>query len=450
MDRPNILLIITDQQSATMLSCAGNPHLRTPALDSLAARGMRFERAYCTNPVCVASRTSLLSGRMPGEFHGNYNEAHWTAPAGWSADQTLGALLRRAGYRTFYGGKIHVPPMLDPARTGYDYFCADERDTLSRACAELIRRPHPQPFFLVASFINPHDICYHAISCFPNPRTERLINNSPVEMETMREALQLPDGLSEEEFFKKVCPPLPENHHIQNEEPEAVAAFLAKRGFQVELRRHWSDREWRLHRWAYCRLTERVDAEIGRLLTALDQSGLRDNTLVIFTSDHGDNDGSHQLEHKSLLYEEAIRIPLIVSYPGRIPEGSVDNNHLVSNGLDLLPTLCDYAAASLPPEPAGLSLRPLLENHPVKWRKNLYLESEAGFGIVGQRFKYVLYNDGKGRNDEQLYDRQNDPGETGNHASIPENRAPLERGRELLAEYQKAFYGSRRSPADLT
>ena len=133
-ERPNIILIITDQQSATMLSCTGNSDIKTPNIDRLAASGVRFERAYCTNPVCVPSRVSLATGKMPSEFGMWYNQLPFEID--YSAQpQTIGMLMKNGGYETSYGGKIHLPQAITPQNTGYDYFCNDECEPLAHACA---------------------------------------------------------------------------------------------------------------------------------------------------------------------------------------------------------------------------------------------------------------------------------------------------------------------------
>jgi len=106
-----------------------------------------------------------------------------------------------------------------------------------------------------------------------------------------------------------------------------------------------------MHRWAYCRLTERVDALIGKVLDAIWESGIEKDTLIIFSSDHGDMDSAHRMEHKTIFYEESINTPLIVTQVGQTPAGAVDKTHLISNGLDLLPTLCAFAEIRVP---AGL------------------------------------------------------------------------------------------------
>ena len=116
-DKPNILFILTDQQNATMLSCAGNRHVRTPAMDSIAERGTRFERAYCMNPVCVPSRFSLFTGRRGSDIGLlNNNDAHINEIPATIQENALGWQMRRAGYRTAYGGKTHFPLGIDARR----------------------------------------------------------------------------------------------------------------------------------------------------------------------------------------------------------------------------------------------------------------------------------------------------------------------------------------------
>lgn len=431
--RPNILFIFTDQQSAPMMSCAGNRYLHTPAMDSLADQGVRFQRAYCTNPMCTPSRFSLMTGRMASEIALRNNQpASIPSIPRHILQNGLGWLLRKAGYETAYGGKVHLPKM-SPQDLGFEYICEDERDGLADACARFISQKRDDPFFLVASFINPHDICYMAIRDFAETESERrLIETGAAELAALDAALRLPAGVDEDAFFADHCPPLPANYAIQIDEPEAVRLMQARSPFKRKAREQYDERRWRLHRWAYCRLTERVDRQIGRVLAALRASGQVENTLVVFTSDHGDMDAAHRMEHKTVFYEEAARIPLILAWPGVTVARGVDA-HLVSNGLDLLPTLCDYAGAETPADVAGVSLRPLAEgNPPQSWRAALPVESEIGRMIVTDRYKYMMYDEGMHR--EQLIDLVADPGETRNAAVDPAQQNRLPSLRTLLAD----------------
>lgn len=441
-----MLFILTDQQSATMMGCTGNRYVHTPAMDSLAAEGVRFDRAYCTNPVCVPSRFSLMTGRMPGAIGMLGNR---TADLGDIPEHVkssgLGHLLRRAGYDAGYAGKVHLPKM-SAADVGFEYVCPDERDALPEACAQFINRPRDRPFFLVASLINPHDICYMAIRDFAGSEQDRwIIDHGALECATLDAALARPAGIDEEAFYTEHCPPLPPNFEPQADEPEAIRIMLQQRPFRIKARRQWSARRWREHRWAYARLTEMVDRQIGRLLGALRDSGQMDRTFVVFTSDHGDMDASHRMEHKSMLYEETCRIPLIIRPPGGQSPGRVDQAHLVSNGLDLLPTFCDWAGTCPPSDLKGRSLRRLVETaSDDTWRRSLPVECVIGRAIITDRFKYSRYDVGSSA--EQLTDLACDPHEQKNSLHDHQNQPALA---ELRALWQETFGSQPRRPADV-
>jgi arylsulfatase A-like enzyme len=185
-----------------------------------------------------------------------------------------------------------------------------------------------------------------------------------------------------------------------------------------------------------------ADKEIGVVLDALREAGMEDNTLVVFTSDHGDMDSAHKLEHKSVLYEESVRVPFIMTYRGMIPEGRVNETHLVSNGLDLLPTLCDYAGIEAPEVPLGTpngglpgrSLRPLAQGEDSKdWRDFVVSESQNGRMLQTDQFKYCIYDSGRDR--EQLIDIKNDSGEMKNLAEVLAFKSILDRHRRLMQNW---------------
>ncbi len=435
--QPNILFVFTDQQNASMLSCAGNSHFKTPTMDRIAAQGTRFERAYCTAPVCMPSRFSLMTGRMPSDIRLKTNDTSKVGSIPEAIKQTgLGRLLSQAGYESVYAGKNHLP-LLSPEDLGFRYLTPDDRDVLASQASEFIRQKHAQPFFLVASFMNPHDICYMAIRDFPESSdAKHYLDRARIELKNLDRALALPPGISEDEFFQNHCPPLPENFEPQADEPEAIQSLLTRRPFKMKARKNYTDKQWRLHRWAYGRLTESVDAQIAHLYTALEESGELENTVVIFSSDHGDMDAAHRMEHKTAFYEESARIPLLISQPGTT-SAHVDSEHVVSNGLDLFPTICDFAGVKVPAELKGRSFRPLvkLKGEPEgrtsqTWRDAIPLESEIGRMVVSKRFKYMRYDEGAHR--EQLMDLQHDPGEMRNAAHDPDMT-------EVLKEHQRLF-----------
>ncbi len=435
-NRPNILLIITDQQHAGMMSCAGNKWLKTPAMDRLAARGVRFERAYCGNPVCVPSRFSMMTGVLPSRIGMDRNKPGSYPVDPPIFDHALGHVFRNAGYKTVYGGKVHLPGTGEKgiAAYGFETLTSDQRQGLADSCVQFFRRHHHRPFLLVASFINPHDICYMAIDAYTRANNrDRMFPRSTRERRCLAEALEIPDGVSRDEFFDKLCPPLPDNFEIpENEAPGVTETDW--RQFRHYVRQNWSPEEWRMHRWAYARLTELVDSHIDKVLTGLEKSGLAENTVVVFTSDHGDMDAAHRLEHKSMPYEEAACVPLIVAGPG-VPEKSrIDRDNLVSTGLDLIPTLCDFASIPKPDPLPGRSIKPLLTGDTEPdWRKTLVFENEGSRVLVSDRYKYAVYAQGQPR--EMLFDLEKDPGEMKNLALDPEHRKTLARHRRLLKKW---------------
>jgi arylsulfatase A-like enzyme len=231
-------------------------------------------------------------------------------------------------------------------------------------------------------------------------------------------------------------PPLPENYAVPEGEPAAIADHLSTEAVTPPgiMRPQYSERDWRIFRWIYCRLTEIVDGQISVMLQALREAGLEKDTLIAFTSDHGDMDASHRLASKGRFYEESVGVPLLMMYKGVIPPGKVDTKHLVSTGLDILPTLCDYAGIEAPSHLLGRSLRPLAEGRPVRdWRDYVASENDTGRMIRSQRYKYCSYGAAEGA--ESLVDLQADPGEMKNLASDPGHRETLLEHRRLLKQW---------------
>jgi len=424
----NILLILTDQQSAKMMSCDGNKYLSTPAIDSLAERGTRCDLAFAANPVCVPSRFSMFTGLYPSVIGQRSNPYHGKLPDS-IAENGLGYLIRKGGYEVAYAGKQHLPGC-EAEDLGFNVISRDERDELAETCASFIKQRHENPFFLTCSFINPHDVCYMAIS--ENASSEhdkRLLNRGGKEMKVLQESLDSAKQWSEEEFWAEQCPPLPANHAVQQNEPELIeTGLLDQRAFRKKAREEWGEKQWRMHRWAYHRLTERVDRQIQIVLDAVKEAGIADNTIIIFTSDHGDHDASHKLEHKTALYEEAARVPLIIVDPDQ--EKTVDKTHLCS-GIDIVPTICDYAGVQPPERRPGTSLKPLVGGkYSGDWRDSILIECEIGAAIRTPDLLYAKYDSGADK--EQLYDMKRDCGQTRNFASLSEYQPDLHNMRLMM------------------
>jgi len=427
-DRPNVLVIITDQQAADALSCRqGDRYLKTPHMDSLAARGTLFTRAYAANPICIPSRTSMFTGRYPHETGIQSNERVRFDVA---AFPTMGTYFRAAGYDTGYVGKWHLlTPIDDSATSGFDY-TANIRNNgadaaTPAAVAEFLHRPHEKPFLLVASFIDPHNIAEWA-------RGERL-----------------PDGEVGTPPPPEECPPAPPNRGSPSGEPEAIA--FARRSYQAAPMfpvGDFDEGKWRQYRWAYYRMIEKTDALLGQVLASLAASGHAEDTLIVFTVDHGDCQGAHGWNQKTVLYEESVRVPFIVCPPGATHAATSDR--LVQTGIDLLPTLFAFTGIAQPALMPGLSQRAPTEgatgpdprsyivssNHLVQGVPLLgMMLKPAGRMLRSNRYKYCVYDQGQPR--ESLVDLEEDPGELVNLAGDPAAAEILNQHRAMLLEWSR-------------
>ena len=226
-------------------------------------------------------------------------------------------------------------------------------------------------------------------------------------------------------------PPLPDNFKIPEEEPDAIQAngkITAVTPSRL-MRQDYDEREWRMYRWIYCRLTEEVDGHIGQILQGLKESGQEDNTLVLFVSDHGDMDASHGLASKGVMYEESVNVPLIIRYPKSVREGHV-NSSLVNITLDILPTFCHYAGIPAPNHMLGNNITGLSKSRPYVASENLWSRM-----IRSSRYKYCVYKDGDIR--ESLVDLEKDPGEMNNLALDKRYQAALDHHRAYLKDWVK-------------
>jgi len=432
-ERPNVLVICTDQQQAGMLSCAGNPWVKTPAMDSIATNGVRFARAYCVNPVCQPSRTGMFTGYTPARLGFQSNEdARGASVSKEIQQQAMGSLFRNAGYEAVYGGKRHVAGgVVKCGFTELKVDCSDKETT--EACVAFLKQKHNKPFLLVASFVNPHDICYFgfddsnvATAMSPRQKGKTADNEDSGAKDAkgnVAAVLQRRAGIPDKEFCAKECPSLPANFELQADAPDVLS-----KGSK------WSVEQWRQHRWVYCRLTEQVDREIGRVLQALRDAGLEEKTLIVFTSDHGEMNGAHQARLKSKFFEESAGVPFIVSLKGVTKPGLVDSQHLVSSGLDLLPTLCDFAGIKPPATLLGRSVRAMAEGRAAPdWRPYVVSETRGGRMLCSGRYKYCVYE--KGEHREQLVDLEKDPGEMKNLATDSAYADVLAIHRKYLREW---------------
>ena len=424
--RRNILIITTDQQFAEAASYRiGTKYIHTPNMDSLAANGMVFTRAYCANPLCVPSRAAMFTGRYPTETGVMDNDDRTKVHLDPKKFPLMGKLFHDAGYRTGYFGKWHLPlPEKQVEQHGFTEYETPQDDPLTSAnVVKFLRSKHDAPFLLMASFLNPPNIAEWA-------RGQKLPLGD----------VGIPPPADQ-------LPPLRPNHQPQTDEPDIVS--LVRRSYQAAPMfpvADFDEIKWRQYIWAYYRMIEKVDREIGLVLQALRETGLDRSTLVVLSADHGDSQGSHGWNQKTILYEEATRIPFVMSCPGVVKPGTSD--HLVNTGIDLIPTICDYAGIAVPKELPGMSLketangrkgpdpRPfvvvsdrLIQGAPIDGRT----PTPDGRMLCGKRYKYCAWSEGKLR--ESLVDLDKDPGEMKNLAPDRKFAKILNQHRAMLAEW---------------
>jgi arylsulfatase A-like enzyme len=209
---------------------------------------------------------------------------------------------------------------------------------------------------------------------------------------------------------------------------------------------NFDEAKWRQYRWAYYRMIEKVDAEIGKILDELKRTGMDKHTVIVFLSDHGDSQGAHRLNQKTNFFEEVVNVPFVISVPGM--KQPVKSEKLIQTGIDLIPTICDYAGIPIPTDLPGLSAKINLENG----QENLirtFIVSEVkpvqgaaidglkpnpdGRMVRGDRYKYWIYSQGNQR--ESLFDTKNDPGEMINLATDPKFQSILAEHRKMLADW---------------
>lgn len=417
-EKPNILLVITDQQTADAMSCAGNKYLKTPALDQIAASGVRFEQNYVTQPLCMPFRSSLQTGCYPHETGviSNGRPIQGDFPL-------LGNLVASAGYDCYYIGKWHVGASLSQA--GYENYGAGGLDNeKADAAVDFLGEKHKKPFFLTVSFLNPHNVCQLA-------RADA-------------DGSDLPDGpIEPAPTDLKELPPLPANFAIPENEPTIIRKVWADSQGKHYPTANWDELIWRQYLWGYYRLVEKVDAEIGKVMNALKEGGYDDNTIIIFTSDHGEGVAMHHWNQKQILYEEAVRTPLIINFKGKTKQEVYPE--LVSNALDIPATILDIVGVEKPSTMRGVTLVPVLEGKSPKVRdfvasETMFASGDRNLGATGRMirtkdFKYIIYDNGEKR--EQLFDMKKDPGEMNNLVYNKKYKAQLEMHRELIAQWAK-------------
>lgn len=471
-DQPNILIITTDQQRKDSLSCYGSTFTDTPHLDKLASEGVCFERAYCTNPVCTPARASIFTGKYVSR-HGAWNVG-MNVP---EDEPMISHRLLDVGYRTHYIGKAHFQPFgssgehsveargnnnrfpefsgpyygfetvelaLGHATYGiaghygqwvrsqvseetFDSYTKARRLsqtgfgggahdwdiplkyhnsvwTANRTIEFLKHHNTDQPFLLAVGFQDPH----HP-HCVPTEFQDRV---DP-------EKVLLPDFVEGElndkppHFMEARCGELSQS--------KILGRFaMAGQGGGADFRKV-SEEDARLGRAYYYNMVKIIDQEMGRILEYLDESGLRDNTLVLFTTDHGELLGDHGLWMKGPFhYEQLVCVPTILRYPSVVPDGQ--RSQALFSHVDIVPTVLAAAGLTVPSDIDGVNALPMLTGEQESVRDSLLIECIDD--PQGLRLKTIVTDTRKltwycGHQYGELYDLESDPAERANHWENP-------------------------------
>jgi uncharacterized sulfatase len=454
-DRPNVLFIATDDLNMNV-GCYGNTIVKTPNIDRLAARGVRFDKAYCQYPFCNPSRASMLTGLRPDTI-GIYDLQHnfrGTVPD----VVTLPQMFRNNGYFVARVGKIYhygVPreigtPGMDDEQSwdytfnpkGRDKIEEDKLHVLTRGTGsttigfamawldmdgtddeqtdaigvthtiELLEKQAKtpeKPFFIGMGFFRPHT---------PFVATKSWFEKYPLEL------IKLPDVPADD------LADIPD-----------IALMIKPNDYGL------SEKDLKDCVRGYIASIAALDAQVGRLLDTLERLKLADNTIIVFFSDHGFLLGEHHQWMKQMLFEPSARVPMIISVPGMKSAGGAAMNPVEL--LDVYPTLAELCGLTPPKDLEGRSLKPLLDDPKSEWDHPAFTQVTRrrnkqmimGYSVRTARWRYTQW--GKdAKNGEELYDHQSDPGEIHNLATDPAQASVITEMRKLIEPRRAQFLAS--------
>ena len=429
--RPNILFMMSDDHAAEGIGAYGSwlkDYVHTPAIDRLAAEGMRFTNVCCNNSICSPSRASIISGQYshvtgalnlgcelkpnaPSYIRELTNSSYETCVVGkWHMKQFPRGTSDYAvtvGQGSYFNPTLHRP---NGKREKYQGYYADRYTDW--ALKWLKQRDKTKPFYLSLHFKGPHEYFDY-----------------PERWAKLHEGVKIPEPPSLHEEITKTSPLLKGKHFSVMYDEEGPKSFylvyedfIGKQTDDPAERRSLAYQHL-IHK--YIRCVAAIDDNVKRVIDQLRAEGTLDNTLVIYTSDQGYWLGQHNMHDKRLILEESLKMPLIVRYPKEIKAGSV-NTRLGMN-IDFGPTMLDYAGVAIPSVMQGVSLRPLLQgNTPADWRTSIfyayYNRSPKHWGIRTDRYKLIRFPDTEV---VEFYDLQEDPQEMYNRGSEPGYRKQI-------------------------
>jgi iduronate 2-sulfatase len=432
--RLNVVFLISDDLGAQSLGCYGNTQCKTPAIDGLAARGIRFTRAYCQFPVCGPSRAALMSGmypqaigvmgngqssrftenlgdrpsmsglfrrngwhaarvskiyhmRVPGDItngvHGPDHEASWSERHSFKSPEwmTKGVhehlsreklkRLPEKHYGLGFGGAFYVVRGESDGAEQCDVLAADK-------AIQIIGQQKDKPFFLAVGFVRPHVPLVAPASYY-----------APYPAKDMRLPERVDDDWAD----------IPKQGISKNSERSGLTTDAKKRRVLS----------------AYYASVAFMDAQVARVLKALDDNGLRDNTIVVFTADHGYHLGEHEFWQKMSLHEESTHIPLIVAGPGI----KKSETGALAQQIDIYPTLAELAGLKVPEHVQGKSLRSVIADPSVDVHEEVFCTKKRGHMLRTKRWAFLSWPDGS----TELYDMDKDPKQFTNLAADPKHAA---------------------------
>ncbi len=450
--RPNIIILHTDQQRYDTIRAAGNTAMHTPNLDRLAERGALLEQFYVQNPVCMPSRASMLSGRYPGVTTVTCNGIEMPRDI-----RCIQHMLGDAGYFTGVIGKLHFLPhsARDHRRAhpayGFDHLqICDEPGCYRDAYREWVAEQDPSQLDAVNCGLPPARALWEQMMHWdgtvspPEPREgfvprvfeadDHLTNACFVadrSVQFIRERGSRPFFLFAG-FYHPHSPLIPPqsclDHYDLDAIPDPAMTDEDRRKRPVE---GLSDPDLREIRAHYYAMVTDVDRNVGRILDALDERGMAEDTIVVFTSDHGDYMGDHGMFGKGMPgYECIMRVPCLIRYPGEIEPGTRVTGMV--EAVDLLPTLLEHAGVVREPELQGRSFRRLLEGDEAVARESVYAHYSAPGGpswahVRTADWMYSANTEGR----ELLVDRRADPHELNDLSGDPDAAEALSAMRAL-------------------
>ncbi len=465
-DGINVLFLMTDEQHHASLSATGNPYVDTPHMDRIGREGAIFYNATCVTPYCSPSRASLITGLYPhthGILRNVSPKRNTQKPLPQDAFANTETVLHKAGYATAHRGKWHLGD-----KGGFDCYEAwayaskhpkDYRNYLAKHVPARQFAGHPSPGKYLGRPVEmiPEVLKgYHEFHAIPNNRVAyiSIIGKSVIPPEHLPETritnqvLDLLERNAKRNFMITASwsPPhdlwvMPEPYYSMVDRDKVKLPGSRdiprwdQRGPSKRLGDIMGDVGIREYAAIYHGMVKYIDDQIGRVLAKLDELGLADNTLVIFTSDHGDMVGAHGCIGKSIfsIYDDLVRIPMVMRLPGRIKPGTTVRQPV--SQIDVMPTILDYVGRPVPDMIHGRSMRPLVEGRQAPWRDYAFCQrAHAARLLRTERYKLLYRPKPKV---VALYDLKEDPQENNNLAQSKAHAKTVRHMHRRLVEVMK-------------